>query len=193
MFVWPMLNISMIKGTGIVTSVPSDAPDDYAVMFDLKKKKAFREKYGLNDDQVLPFEPIPIISSPKYPSLAAVMAYENYKVNSMNDSERLKLAKEDVYLDGFYAGRLMVGEFTGLPVQEAKPLVKAKLMDQKRACQYWEPAEPCFSRTGDECVVALCDQWYICYGVEPQKNKLKEHVQSANFNAFSDNIRKEFL
>lgn len=31
----PMLNISMEKGTGIVTSVPSDAPDDFATLRDL--------------------------------------------------------------------------------------------------------------------------------------------------------------
>lgn len=30
-----MLSISMEKGTGVVTSVPSDAPDDYAVLVDL--------------------------------------------------------------------------------------------------------------------------------------------------------------
>lgn len=29
-----------IVGTGVVTSVPSDAPDDYAALRDLKKKKA---------------------------------------------------------------------------------------------------------------------------------------------------------
>lgn len=28
----------MFSGTGIVTSVPSDAPDDYAALRDLKKK-----------------------------------------------------------------------------------------------------------------------------------------------------------
>ena len=28
----PMLNISMKKGTGVVTSVPSDAPDDYIAL-----------------------------------------------------------------------------------------------------------------------------------------------------------------
>ena len=39
-----------IEGTGIVTSVPSDAPDDYAALRDLKNKKAFREKYGLSPD-----------------------------------------------------------------------------------------------------------------------------------------------
>jgi leucyl-tRNA synthetase len=32
----PMLSILMTKGTGIVTSVPSDAPDDYATLRDLK-------------------------------------------------------------------------------------------------------------------------------------------------------------
>jgi len=31
----PMMSISMDKGTGIVTSVPSDAPDDYAALRDL--------------------------------------------------------------------------------------------------------------------------------------------------------------
>jgi len=30
-----MMTISMEKGTGIVTSVPSDAPDDYAALRDL--------------------------------------------------------------------------------------------------------------------------------------------------------------
>jgi leucyl-tRNA synthetase len=30
-----MLSIDMNKGTGVVTSVPSDAPDDYAVLVDL--------------------------------------------------------------------------------------------------------------------------------------------------------------
>lgn len=34
-YVWPMLSISMKKGTGVVTSVPSDAPDDYAVLLEL--------------------------------------------------------------------------------------------------------------------------------------------------------------
>lgn len=31
----------MKKGTGVVTSVPSDSPDDFAVITELKKKPAF--------------------------------------------------------------------------------------------------------------------------------------------------------
>ncbi|KAK3598448.1 hypothetical protein CHS0354_023000 [Potamilus streckersoni] len=36
----PMLNIKEDKGTGVVTSVPSDAPDDFAALRDLKKKES---------------------------------------------------------------------------------------------------------------------------------------------------------
>lgn len=43
----PMLTILMDKGTGVVTSVPSDSPDDYATLEDLKKKK--REGDGLRE------------------------------------------------------------------------------------------------------------------------------------------------
>ena len=45
-----MLSISMQKGTGIVTSVPSDSPDDYACLRDLVKKQGLREKFGLKDE-----------------------------------------------------------------------------------------------------------------------------------------------
>ena len=37
------LSSSHFIGTGIVTSVPSDAPDDYAALRDLKKKKVLSQ------------------------------------------------------------------------------------------------------------------------------------------------------
>lgn len=45
----PMMTISMKKGTGVVTCVPSDSPDDWMAINDLRNKKAFREKYGITD------------------------------------------------------------------------------------------------------------------------------------------------
>ena len=43
----PMTTISMTKGTGIVTSVPSDSPDDWAALRDLQTKEGLREKYNV--------------------------------------------------------------------------------------------------------------------------------------------------
>lgn len=100
----PMLTIKEDKGTGVVTSVPSDSPDDYAALVDLKKKQPFREKYGITDEMVLPFEPVPIIEVPEFGKLSAVTAYEKLKIQSQNDKEKLAEAKEMVYLKGFYDG-----------------------------------------------------------------------------------------
>lgn len=57
----PLLTISMGKGTGVVTSVPSDAPDDYIALKELKDKPLWREKFGLSAEMVEPYEVIPII------------------------------------------------------------------------------------------------------------------------------------
>jgi hypothetical protein len=36
------------KGTGVVTSVPSDSPDDWAALRDLKNKQPFRLGFGVS-------------------------------------------------------------------------------------------------------------------------------------------------
>ena len=57
----PMQTITMNKGTGIVTSVPSDAPDDWAALRDLQTKAGLIEKYLVNEERVNDFSPIPRI------------------------------------------------------------------------------------------------------------------------------------
>ncbi|KAM3567148.1 hypothetical protein VYU27_010701, partial [Nannochloropsis oceanica] len=46
----PLLTISMGKGTGVVTSVPSDAPDDYVALRELRDKPDYRSKFNLTDE-----------------------------------------------------------------------------------------------------------------------------------------------
>ena len=60
---------TFLTGTGVVTSVPSDSPDDFAALRDLKNKEPFRAKYDVTDEMVLPFDPVPIINIPGYGDL----------------------------------------------------------------------------------------------------------------------------
>jgi leucyl-tRNA synthetase len=113
----PLITISMSKGTGVVTSVPSDAPDDYAALKELKDKPLWREKFGLTAEMVDPFEVVPIIEIEGYGTTAAVLMCERLDIKSAKDTEKLKAAKEEVYTKGFYEGVMLVGECRGMKVR----------------------------------------------------------------------------
>ena len=82
----------------------------------MKNKPALREKYGVKDEHVLPFDPVPIINIPEMGDLSAIVACEEFKVASMNDKDKLKLAKDKVYLKGFYDGTMKIGKYSGCKV-----------------------------------------------------------------------------
>lgn len=147
-FLWPMLSISMDKGTGIVTSVPSDSPDDWINLKDLQNKPALRQKFNLKDEWILPFEPVPIIEIPGYSKLSALKACEDIKVNGPGDKEHLAQAKELVYNKGFYEGIFLVGKYAGQKVQDAKNLIKAEMIAAGEAVNYFEPEDKVVSRSG---------------------------------------------
>ena len=48
------------------------------------------------------------------------------------------------------------------------------------------------SRTGDECVVALTDQWYLAYGDAEWQQIVSTHIHSERFNAYNDRIMEQF-
>ncbi|KAL6847489.1 hypothetical protein ACP4OV_022515 [Aristida adscensionis] len=178
------------KGTGIVTSVPSDSPDDFMALQDLVTKPALRAKFGVKDEWVLPFQVVPIINIPEFGDKSAEKVCSDLKIKSQNDKEKLAEAKRMTYLKGFTDGTMIVGEFSGRKVQEAKPLIKNKLLEEGTAVLYSEPEKKVMSRSGDECVVALTDQWYITYGEAEWKQKAEKCLE--NMNTFSAETRNGF-
>ncbi|GKB51402.1 leucine--tRNA ligase, cytoplasmic, partial [Tanacetum coccineum] len=159
-------------GTGIVTSVPSDSPDDFMALQDLKSKAPFRAKFGVLDDWVLPFEVIPIINHPEFGDKSAEKICIDMKIKSQNEREKLDAAKK-----------------SGTRVQDAKSLIRAKLLELKLAVVYSEPEKKVMSRSGDECVVALTDQWYLTYGESSWKKSAEECLQKMNL--YSDETRNQ--
>jgi leucyl-tRNA synthetase len=49
-------------------------------------------------------------------------------------------------------------------VSAVKNVIRAEMLAAGQALGYSEPERPVMSRSGDACVVALTDQWYLSYG-----------------------------
>ena len=143
----------------MIFSVPADAPDDYAALMDWKNKENWREKFNVDEAWVKDFEIVPIINVPGYGDACAPLLCEQFKVGTHKEKDKLTLCKGEAYKKGFYTGVMTAGPFKGLPVPEAKDKTKAYLVEKGEAMIYYEPEKEVMSRSGCECVVALCDQW----------------------------------
>lgn len=58
---------------------------------------------------------------------------------------------------------------------DVKNTIKQEMIEKQDGILYSEPEKQVMSRSGDECVVALTDQWYLTYGEEGWR-KLTEWV-----------------
>ena len=103
------------KGTGVVTSVLFDSPDDHATVKDLAKKTDYYKiKKGWAELEITP------IRTPSYRELTAEFLVK-MKINSPKDAKPLAEAKELAYKEGFYQGTIFIGDFKGGKVGRVKP------------------------------------------------------------------------
>jgi len=185
-YVLPMFTISMNKGTGVVTSVPAEAPDDYVCLKDWQTRENWREQFAVKEEWCQPFEVVEFMEIPdsEFGSASAPYLCDSMKITSHKDKKRLTEAKNEVYKKGFYEGVLTVGPYAGSKIMDVKETIKNDLIKEGSALQYFEPESKVVARSGDECVVALCDQWYLKYSDQEWTGKVKEHVEK-NFNGYS--------
>jgi len=85
---------------------------------------------------------------------------------------------------------MVVGDHKGKSVQDAKPLIRTELLSAGLAVVYKEPEKMVVSRSGEECVVSLCDQWYLDYGEDQWRALAQQAVDQLN--TFTDEVRKNF-
>lgn len=187
----PMESVLPTKGTGVVTCVPSDSPDDYATVVDLAKKADY---YKIKKEWV-DLEILPLIQTPSYGNLTAKFLVEKLKISSPKDTKQLAEAKELAYKEGFYQGVICYGEFSGDKVEVAKPKVRQQLLDSGDGFAYAEPERQVVSRSGDECCVSLMDQWYLDYGEDSWRKQALEYVDDKDgegLNTYSQETKNGF-
>ncbi|CUM66913.1 uncharacterized protein PRCAT00004598001 [Priceomyces carsonii] len=172
--VLPMETVLANKGTGVVTCVPSNSPDDYITTKDLANKAAY---YKIEKEWVCT-DILPIIRSEKYGDKSAEYLVNELKIQSPKDSVQLAKAKELAYKEDFYNGTMIYGKYAGDKVEIAKAKVKNDLIKAGDAFTYCEPEGLVISRSGDECIVSLEDQWFIDYGEEEWKSQALDCLHS---------------
>ena len=92
-------------GTGLVTSVPSDAPDDWISLEAVKKDPALKERYGLSQELIDSVVPISIIEMKGYGDFPAKDMIDKLGIKQPGDPKLVE-AKKQVYKDGYHMGRM---------------------------------------------------------------------------------------
>jgi leucyl-tRNA synthetase len=181
------------KGTGIVTSVPSDAPDDWMGLVDLKKDEKACKKYGLDTDEIKSLKPIPIIDSKGLGNLAAVKVCEDMGIKDQHDRKKLEEAKKLVYKKGFYEGVMAknCGKHAGMPVEKAKDMVKKELLDSGQADKLYELTGYVVCRCLTPAMVKIVsDQWFLNYADEDWKDLARKCL--SRMTLYPEKARSQF-
>ncbi|MEI6731249.1 MAG: leucine--tRNA ligase [archaeon] len=182
-------------GSGIVTSVPSDAPYDYIALKDLQNSKELEKKYGFNLKKIAEIEEIeviPIINTDKYGDKAGVKVVEEAKVFNQDDP-RLDQLTQEVYKEGFHKGILNenCGNYKGMSVREAKDKMKMDMIKRKEAEIMFETSRKALSRSGGKIIVAMLDnQWFIDFNAKGWKDKANQCLK--NIELVPESARKQF-
>ena len=168
-------------GTGLVTSVPSDAPSDWDALEAVKRNPDLVSVYHIPQEVIDAVEPISIISIKGYGDFPAKDVIDRMKIAEIKDAEKFKEAMEEakkiVYKDGYHMGRMkdICGEFAGMRVEEAKDRMKQAMMDSGEAELFRDLTLEVVCRCGRTVhIKRIDDQWFINYADQ----KLTEGTQA---------------
>ena len=168
-------------GSGIVTSVPSDSPDDYQGLVDLQNSSSECEGWGLDFEEVKAIQPIPILDSGDMGTLPAPKLCADLGVKNQTERNKLDKAKQELYMHSFNHGVMLdsTDYVAGKPVEEARDIVKNKLVEKGKAVIYYELTGPVQSRWLADCMVKIVDnQWFLEYSSEDWTKVTEEALAS---------------
>lgn len=165
--------------TGVVYSVPSDAPYDLAALRDIQQGKyqVARPVKELADS----VRPIPIITLKGYSALPAEDVLAKSGALDSTDA-RLDDATAGLYKEEFHRGVMKEGSgpLSGLSVGEAKPKAIELLSKTGRFAKMFELPEKVVCRCGTRCYVKILEnQWFLNYSNPEWKAKTRELIEKA--------------
>jgi len=190
--VFPAMFCDPAVGTGLVTSVPSDAPDDWISLDAIKNDHEMIKKYGLSEKVVNSVIPISIISMEGYGDFPAKDMIERLGITEPGDPKLVE-AKKQVYKDGYHMGKMKdtCGSFAGMRVEEAKDKMKKAMIDSGEAELFYDLTEEVVCRCGQPVHIRrINDQWFIKYGDQKLTDETSEHCKEMQIypSEYYDNV-----
>ncbi|MBI2107493.1 leucine--tRNA ligase, partial [Candidatus Woesearchaeota archaeon] len=153
--------------TGIVRSVPSHAPFDWAALNDLQNSKSECEKYGLNFEEIRKIKPISLIKVEGMGEHPSIEISKKMGVKSHKDSALLEKATQEAYKKEFFSGVMKdnAGKYRGMPVAKAKEEIKQDMLNSRQAALMYELTGKVVCRCLTPAIIKIVsDQWFIAYG-----------------------------
>ncbi|MGD9963009.1 MAG: leucine--tRNA ligase [Thermoplasmata archaeon] len=180
-------------GTGLVMSVPSDAPVDWIGLVELRRDEASMRSYGISPETIDSAAPVAIIDTPGWGPLPAVEITAKMGIESLSDP-KIEEATKEVYKSGFHKGVMNAacGSFAGQPVERAKDAIREELLASGQAAVMYDLSEEVLCRCGGKVYVRkIPDQWFIDYANPGLKERSKEHASTMNIlpKEYHDNIQ----
>ncbi len=171
----PGFFVKLDVGTGIVMSVPTHAPFDYAALERLKhenypvqpiqfKKVIDVEKSGGIGKSLDQKDKKGTVSHPEIPALAYL---ELLNINPDSVDDMLEMATKAIYKEESHHGIMLVGAYSGKPEVVARDGLKNDLVKSNDAFKIYTLSndEPVICRCGFKVIVKIVsDQWFINYG-----------------------------
>jgi len=162
-------------GTGVDYSVPAHSIWDHVGLLDISKSLDY----------------IKVIET-ENTSTDIESIRKKFKINDLNDKEKLAEATKFVYEMEFYHGKIIIGEYKGSTVKDVKDRIAADYVRRGIAVPIYETSRKAETREGNPVIVAVIkNQWFIDYSLEEWKDDVRLLLERMDLKP--DNLRNQFL
>lgn len=178
--------------TGIVRSVPSHAPFDWAALNDLQNSRVECEKYRLDFEEIKKIKPIAMIKVEGIGEHPAIEFAKKFGAKSQKDKEQLEKATQEDYKKEFFSGIMKdnTGKYANMKVATAKEEIKLDMLNANQAALMYELTGRVVCRCLTPSTIKIVsDQWFIAYG--NKKWKKSAHDALRKLKIYPDKSRQQ--
>lgn len=174
--------LDSFHGTGLAYSSPAGSPHDFMGLIEAKKEGRLpQDLQVINTVETFDKKGNKIIYSGSCPAEDKCI---KFNVKSSQDKDNLELAKQELYKEEHYGGRLnsFCAEFQGVYIKQAKDKVKDKLIELNLGGTLLETSRRAQTRNNDNVIVANIDgQWFLDYSKPEIKQKAYDLLDNMTY------------